>query len=296
MNELAIYSGLIIILGAIAWLSDREIRLSNKNISHTELLVEQERKRLAELILKQKNSLHRISQSYQQEPTEDIYLKDLWKGLFHDLMSPLTSISLYLERLNQKDINAEEARELVTKTVTSSRRMESFMASIKKSFNEKRILNQNYSVELNTELQGVTDLLAYKARMAGVAINIIYCESVIIRNINPIRIYQIFLNVISNAIESYEYSMVDDKQKTVDISVSKRLDQAQITITDHGCGMDESKITNLDNKVLSSKKNGTGLGLITVKNIINKELGGNINIKSTKNKGTIIEMNIPLLP
>lgn len=296
MSELTLYLGLIVILGSIAWLSDREIKISKAKSREAEQMIDRERKRLVEIVSKQKHNLQGIKDSYKENLTSDDYLKDLWKGLFHDLLSPLASVSLYLERLGEKGIAPNEAQELVSKTIASSRRMESFMASIKKSFNENRNFDRGYGAELCEELRSVSDLLAYKARMAGVILHIKHCESVTIPNINPIRIYQIFLNIISNAIESYEHFDIHDEQRVVEISILKGDVLAKITITDNGCGINDTEVKTLGDKSFSGNKNSTGVGLMTVKNIITRELGGTMNIESAKDKGTKVEIHIPFTP
>jgi signal transduction histidine kinase len=62
---------------------------------------------------------------------------------------------------------------------------------------------------------------------------------------------------------------------------------------DNGEGIDQDVIKNIFKPLFTTKKNGTGLGLSIVKSIIDN-FYGNISIISKKNKGTLINITLPL--
>jgi signal transduction histidine kinase len=58
-------------------------------------------------------------------------------------------------------------------------------------------------------------------------------------------------------------------------------------------GIPEDVLTQIFNPFFTSKENGTGLGLVVCKRII-QSYGGKIQIKSKSNEGTEVELCIPL--
>jgi two-component system, sporulation sensor kinase D len=65
-----------------------------------------------------------------------------------------------------------------------------------------------------------------------------------------------------------------------------------ITISDTGSGMSLEQKKNLYKPFFTSKENGTGLGLISCKKIVEAH-GGIIEFESTENKGTTFTITLP---
>ncbi|CAN7345768.1 response regulator [Paenibacillus sp. LjRoot56] len=106
---------------------------------------------------------------------------------------------------------------------------------------------------------------------------------------DSLRLYQVLLNLSSNAIKFTE-------QGTVILRVGvDQLHENEVTlrfsVTDTGIGMDEKQLANLfqpfiqGDEVTSRKYGGTGLGLVISKNII-ENMGGSISVSSTQGIGS----------
>ena len=61
---------------------------------------------------------------------------------------------------------------------------------------------------------------------------------------------------------------------------------------DTGCGISEEKLSHIFERFTGSTSRGTGLGLPICNEIV-RQMGGNITIKSTAGKGTIVWVTIP---
>ncbi len=100
---------------------------------------------------------------------------------------------------------------------------------------------------------------------------------------------RVLLNILSNSIK-YSKDTGD-----INIYVDNSKNKIQITIKDHGIGMNEDDLQIIFNrferldKTLSRNTEGSGLGLHIVKGII-KLLKGNIEISSKKDIGTIVKL------
>ena len=90
---------------------------------------------------------------------------------------------------------------------------------------------------------------------------------------------QVFLNIIKNAIDTFEINDVKNPQITID--VKEEGENTLITIGDNAGGIPESVIDKIFDPYFSTKdeRNGTGLGLYMSKLIIEKHHKGSIAVK-----------------
>ncbi len=65
-----------------------------------------------------------------------------------------------------------------------------------------------------------------------------------------------------------------------------------LEVRDEGCGIALDQINNIYDPFYSSKKDGVGLGLATVYQIVNRN-GGVVDVQSTLDKGTLFTVFLP---
>ena len=108
----------------------------------------------------------------------------------------------------------------------------------------------------------------------------------------PGQLGQVFLNLISNAIDAIEEKENGGK---ITIQTYTRVDQVEITITDNGSGIEQSVIDKIFDPFFSTKKvgSGTGLGLSITYGIVERH-GGTIQVSSEKNAWTKFTIRLPL--
>ena len=217
---------------------------------------------------------------------------ELSKGLFHDLINPLSTVSLSIERLAAKETSPAEAEELIRTAISASRRMGSFMESVRSAMGDRLPNTTVHRSHISIELSTVFDLVAYKARMANVRIIIDSGNMQEIR-LHPIRLQQLLLNLISNSIEACERSGTPH-EKIVIIRSKADATQGYISVSDTGCGIAPEHTTLLFTDYFSTKPHGTGIGLRTVQTIVENELNGSITITNVPTGGTLCEISFPL--
>ncbi len=117
------------------------------------------------------------------------------------------------------------------------------------------------------------------------------------------QIDQVIMNLLLNSVESIEnIGMV--KIKTENILVDDKLlpllswlrkgRYIVISVEDNGCGMAPEVLGKIFEPFYSTKMKGRGLGLSAVYGIV-KNHGGQINVSSRLNEGTIFEVYLPAL-
>jgi C4-dicarboxylate-specific signal transduction histidine kinase len=211
----------------------------------------------------------------------------LSQGLFHDLMSPLTAIALYLERLAPTTDTAE-AREMIHKVSTASSHMKSFMDSVRRCLGDRE--NRPEQAQLKKEILIVRDILAYKARLANVEVRVRTMPNVTLP-IHPIRLHQLVLNLVTNAIEACTGNTLPDS--VVEISVRHTPADTTLIVSDNGCGIPSDTVNSLFEHPHTTKPGGTGLGLMTVKSVVENDLRGTISVASREGHGSTFTVKIP---
>jgi len=94
------------------------------------------------------------------------------------------------------------------------------------------------------------------------------------------KIEILFVNLISNAVQA-----IDEKKGTVIIRFSKGEAQTIIRISDDGPGIPQDKIDKIFDPLFTTRQIGTGLGLPSCKNVVERH-GGQISVTSKKGQGT----------
>lgn len=107
------------------------------------------------------------------------------------------------------------------------------------------------------------------------------------------RLYRVVVNLISNAVK---YS---SEQTPVLLKVERQASNAVLTVQDQGCGILSEDLDVLFQpfgrlRRTQNMAEGTGLGLFTVKKIIEGH-GGTIKVTSELDVGTTIEISLPLV-
>ena len=105
------------------------------------------------------------------------------------------------------------------------------------------------------------------------------------------EVVQVLINIINNAVDVLEERKSDDRH--IWISVNSSTENVMINIEDNGGGIGSDIIGKVFDPYFSSKsKNGTGLGLYMAKMIIDKHVGGILNVDNTR-KGARFSIVLP---
>jgi signal transduction histidine kinase/DNA-binding NarL/FixJ family response regulator len=113
---------------------------------------------------------------------------------------------------------------------------------------------------------------------------------------DPVRLRQIVINLVSNAIKFTEKGEITIRFAAVQTGAETI--SLQVTVKDTGIGISEEKLKTIFNEFEQAdnsnarKYGGTGLGL-TISKKLAEMLGGSIDLSSTVNKGTRVSVIIP---
>ncbi|MDD5165109.1 MAG: HAMP domain-containing sensor histidine kinase [Candidatus Pacebacteria bacterium] len=297
VTDVITYSVMFLFISFIAWLSNREIDASLQRARRSEKLLQVERDTLEQRVSERTEQLIVNQEKRLSEIEHVVKVGELAQGVIHDMMSPLSSMSLYMEEVstNSEKYSTDAIQEMIKKTLSASQRMKSFMESARHHICPTK--TDDYSTaDIYKEIIIARDILAYSARRSHVHIDI-HVEEPIMVLAHPLRIHQILINILSNAIDacSQDKSEQDfSTERCVCVDAEAVSGSARITVSDNGCGMDELQTQRLFTHPKTTKSGGTGIGLMNTYSIVKNELGGSLDVKSKKGFGTSITITIPI--
>lgn len=196
----------------------------------------------------------------------DRELKEAVTNISHDLRTPLTSISGYLELLSQ-----EEKSETVEKYLDIiDNRTQTLKELTEELFRYAVILAQDEITLEMLDIKAVLEesILSFYGAMneAGIVPELSITKNSVIRQSNRAALSRIFGNIIGNALK---YS---DGDLSVELS-----DDGQVTFKNHAHNLDKLRVEKLFDRFYTVQEShgSTGLGLSIARSLV-EQLGGSI--------------------
>lgn len=208
--------------------------------------------------------------------------------LSHDIKTPLNNIISLSEFLKEGEI---EDKELMINMISeSAHHLKNLTDKILLHYiSDNALMDSVQEVHLKPLFKKIEELL----NPLGEHVIQYHISGEVSIVTNETALFQILSNLISNGIK-YNHSQVVE----IDVHVYNVDDQTIFSVTDNGIGIDlEHHDAIFDSfKTLGIKDRfqqaGSGIGLSTVKNLVEK-LGGSIIIESVKGKGSTFECRLP---
>lgn len=213
----------------------------------------------------------------------------------HELKSPLSSIQLYLETLNSRDVPEQKRKEFYELMMRDSERLKNLINSILEiAAMDKKKLKRNFEVYRADET--IRRIILESAEQFLLNPGVIKfngeVNSEVLLDRNSIK--TVFNNLVDNSIK---YST-----KNLEISVTFRQagKKIEIEFADNGIGIPGDQLKKIflkfhriyDNDIPNVK--GTGLGLYVVKEIIKIHKGKISAFSDGKGKGATFKIELPV--
>jgi signal transduction histidine kinase len=105
--------------------------------------------------------------------------------------------------------------------------------------------------------------------------------------LDPAQIKQVLVNLIKNAIQAMT------RGGTLTVQTDPGADGVVLTVADTGGGIPEEQLNRIFEPFYTTKKKGSGLGLMIVQRIV-REHNGRIELESHVGQGTVFRIWLPL--
>ena len=239
--------------------------------------------RMEEQLLEQNESLQNQIKRKSEELVKNERLATIGtmaSRIAHDLKNPLTIMQTYADMLTP---------EILAKLSGSDK--EKWLRLQNSILDMNRIIEDVLDFAKTTEIKKTTTSLLGILRLSlnhvkfpyGVQIHL--PEKDIRISCDSRKIEAIFSNIINNAIHAL------DGQGEVNITFENDSEFAIIKIQDSGPGISDENMDKIFEPMFTTKKTGTGLGLVICKSIVEQHSGS----ISVSNKPTTFTVKLPLL-
>tara|TARA_B100000886_G_scaffold34367_1_gene21413 strand:- start:1956 stop:3734 length:1779 start_codon:yes stop_codon:yes gene_type:complete len=223
--------------------------------------------------------------------------QDFVANVSHELKTPITSITGFLEILNRDDISKEEHDLFLEKIQNHTYRMNLIIDDLLK-LSKIESQEEDNSIYLNKQsllpiLEGASEDVRNTLGKKNISIQIACDKNVSIKG-DSLLLREALINLFENA-GKYGYpnsivKVICEKQKMVLIHIENQGDK----IKEKHWERIFQRFYRID-KSRDRKAGGTGLGLAIVKHITFVH-GGEIKVSSSQNKKTRFTISLPLVP
>ena len=221
-------------------------------------------------------------------------LGQLTASLSHELNQPLTAI-LSTAQAGINFINSNEAtpdllKQIFQKIVENDKRGASILSSIRGMM--KLESREKEKVNLNSLIDEVTSVYRNEASLHDIKISVTLINEPVYIFADGIQIQQVLLNLIFNASQSME--KINASKKVISISNSINNTDVIVSVSDRGTGINEAEKEKLFKPFITTKQEGTGIGLVICRSIV-EDHNGNIWAENVPDGGAKFSFSLKVL-
>ena len=239
-----------------------------------------ERKQMENDLKKYSKNMERLAEERAQKLTESekmVFAGAIASTVAHDLKGPLNTILNAVYLMDTRPEKAAQMKEIIVKAVENASRM----LDEARGKTTSRVLNIE-EVDIAPFIESIIEETPISSRI-GVKTDL---EHVFVE-LDRLRMRRAIENLIRNAVDAMP------SNGFLLISSRKEGDKGVIEVKDSGVGIPKEVLSKLFTPFLTTKENGTGLGLHYCKNTL-EDHGGSIEVKSKVGSGTTFTLKIPM--
>ncbi|MCB1189519.1 MAG: PAS domain S-box protein [Leptospiraceae bacterium] len=219
---------------------------------------------------------------------------DFIANISHQIQTPLNIILGFTELLKEKLENFSEYEEYFRGILNSGKNLLHLIDNILdfSKAESGQLVIKEYTMSVYSFVMEIKQIFQLEADQKNIEFSVDitsdFPEYIIV---DEVRLRQILLNVVGNAIQFTELGSVNVSIALLNIHKEANTIDFEITVKDSGIGIKKNETSlifqpfyqNVD--VKNDHQSGTGLGLSITKKLV-EAMGGNIEVKSTIGKGS----------
>ena len=216
--------------------------------------------------------------------------------LAHELRNPLAAVRTGLEVLRRTAVqgkSSERMMEIMERQVTHLARLVDDLLDVSRIATGKIELKKE-RVSLAASIQNAIDMSREMIDKSDLELRVILPEEPIFLDADPVRLAQVFANLLDNAVK------YTDRGGRIEVTAEERGPEVFVTIADTGIGISpemQPKVFDLFMQIdrsLRRPREGLGIGLALVREILTLHGGGIKACSEGKGRGSQFVVRLPL--
>ena len=239
---------------------------------------------LARSIMRQRNERH----------ARQIAMDAMAASIAHEIRQPLASIALNgetaLHCLTGATSDLDEARDALRCVVDDSHRASAVISGIRSMF--QKGAHGQILLDVNDLVRETLTMVDLDLRTYGISVKTDLHNGVLQLSGDRGQLQQVFLNLISNAIEAM--NSVTDRARNLQVRTDavQKSSHIVVTVEDSGTGLEGEDKDRIFEPFFTTKSTGTGVGL-TICRVIIESHGGSLVAFANKPYGAIFQVTLP---
>ena len=221
--------------------------------------------------------------------------QEFFANISHELRTPITYLEGYAKVVKERLYTSEEEKEkyldIIQEEAVRLQRLVNDLFELAKMEEGKITLSLEW-IDLNEIIRDSVRKMEWKVKEKGLVLHAVYGDHIPLVLGDGLRMEQIMLNMLDNAVRYTEYG-------SITVSVHTEANVVKLTVEDTGMGIADDEIPLLFERFYRVEKSrsrqfgGTGLGLSIAKKLVELQ-GGDIKVSSRVGVGTRFEIYFPL--
>lgn len=225
----------------------------------------------------------------------------------HEIGNPLNALHIHLQLMSRETkklrspplIAKRQARAESAEVADAARKLENYLEVCKGEISRLDYIVTQFlqairpskpqlaAASLNDVVTETLELLGPELENRGLRVRERLARRLPLAPMDRNQVKQVLVNLVKNAMQA----MTRDGTLTLETGVTD--DSVWISVADTGGGIPPDRINHIFEPFYTTKKKGSGLGLMIVQRIV-REHGGHIELESRVNEGTTFRVRFPL--
>jgi C4-dicarboxylate-specific signal transduction histidine kinase len=221
-----------------------------------------------------------------------ISINELATSVVHEINQPLgaivANVSAARRWLTMTPVELVEARAAMDAAVRDAQRAAGVIAGLRRLV--ATCLSETKTFDLLTLIKDTVDILRPELDEHRINITMHFSQRPLSVDGDQTLLQQVFVNLITNAIEAMEGTEI--RERSLIVTASVKGDKVEVFVRDSGTGISPETLDHIFDPFYSTKPKGLGIGLAITRSIIEAH-GASLRAFRNTPRGTVIAITLP---